>query len=301
MIEPIITILDAATENLPIDTRHGLASIVGGQPGIYAGNGDFVPVVNDLNGSWSYYAITGTMRAERRDIGEPCAGLRVSVPLRLVMLLSRPDCGDLTGLLMQAAGQIREARKVAAQAVGAKRVSFDSTGIQIDAKDLGSVIIPTGKVLVAMDINVNIEAAESCFQACEVTSVLCALISKASNAQVVECLGPERVAQICDSEPIECDPLTWEQRNSEGTLLNGGSVTDPCGETLSVVAPDATVLRDGQAYGTVPSGGTIDVPSNCEPCPVTVRIWYQGDVKATVPNLDPCGDNEIIITCEDLT
>lgn len=271
MIEPIITILDAATENLPIDTRHGLASIVGGQPGIYAGNGDFVPVVNDLNGSWSYYAITGTMRAERRDIGEPCAGLRVSVPLRLVMLLSRPDCGDLPGLLMQAAGQIREARKVAAQAVGAKRVSFDSTGIQIDAKDLGSVIIPTGKVLVAMDINVNIEAAESCFQACEVTSVLCALISKASNAQVVECLGPERVAQICDSPVVPCGPFT--------------------------------VLRDGLPYEVVPDpcGGTIDVPSNCEPCPVTVRIWYQGEVKATVPNLDPCGDNEIIITCEDLT
>lgn len=102
------------------------------------------------------------------------------------------------------------------------------------------------------------------------------------------------VGTVCQGPLIPCDPLTYEVYNTEATLLIDGSQVDPCGvlvqltvqdgsavlkdtagttlsttpipatTTKNITAPDATVLRDGIAYSTVRSGGSIDVPSDCE-------------------------------------
>lgn len=85
--------------------------------------------------------------------------------------------------------------------------------------------------------------------------------------------------------------LTREQR--DGCLLPTYDFGDP----LTQGALTEEQIEALRAYLGVEDSGS----GSGGACPVTVRIWYQGEVKATVPDLDPCVDNEIIITCEELT
>jgi len=57
----------------------------------------------------------------------------------------------------------------------------------------------------------------------------------------------------------ECDPLGFDLHNSEDTILVSGMLPDPCGNTLELDAPDATVqLKDS---GGAPIGSPVDFPS----------------------------------------
>ena len=74
---------------------------------------------------------------------------------------------------------------------------------------------------------IHIDASASCLEQCgEPYDLLCAVIDRASNAKVVDCLGPDRVAEICDV-PETC-PLTWTVRDGDGNVLASGVVADPC-------------------------------------------------------------------------
>ena len=55
-----------------------------------------------------------------------------------------------------------------------------------------------------------------------------------------------------------CGDLTYELLNSAALELESGSVPDPCGETLSLIAPDAAITFDGLAIGDAPSGDTTN-------------------------------------------
>ena len=55
-----------------------------------------------------------------------------------------------------------------------------------------------------------------------------------------------------------CLDANWELYNTEGTLLSTGSI--PSGDTDGIVAPDATVLINGNQFDTVASGDSIDLP-----------------------------------------
>jgi len=73
----------------------------------------------------------------------------------------------------------------------------------------------------------------------------------------------------------ECDPLGFDLHNSEDTILVSGMLPDPCGKTLELDAPDATVqLRDS---GGAPIGSPVDFPSG------TTRdmVAPKGTVKTT--------------------
>lgn len=67
----------------------------------------------------------------------------------------------------------------------------------------------------------------------------------------------------------ECTPLGYDLHNTDGTVLLSGNVTDPCGATLELTAPDATVqLVDGKGSNIgepvlFPSGtsGQMTAPS----------------------------------------
>ena len=66
--------------------------------------------------------------------------------------------------------------------------------------------------------------------------------------------------------PPFCEPATYtlNDTSTPPNQLSTGSI--PSGGSAVIVAPDGTVLRDGQPFGSVPSGGSIDVPSDCPPC-----------------------------------
>ena len=59
-----------------------------------------------------------------------------------------------------------------------------------------------------------------------------------------------------------CDDLSYSLVNSNNDELDGGSVRDPCGEYLTVIAPDANIRTTNTLLNVaqVPSGNTYDLP-----------------------------------------
>jgi hypothetical protein len=82
-------------------------------------------------------------------------------------------------------------------------------------------------------------------------------------------------------------PATYTLEDTDGNTLSTGSI--PSGGSADIVAPDGTVLRDGQPYGSVLSGGTIDVPSAVTPC-ADATVELNGVEMATIAS----GDTENI-------
>jgi hypothetical protein len=285
MIAQLIQVLNVAAETLPVDKRYGWAQIVQGVPSVHIEGTQWKSVVQDTNGTWSYVRINGQTRVEPVDIGEPCGGVRVRLPLRLVALIDRSDCGELPGLLVQTAGSIRQARKQFLAASGAYRINFASILWQIDdfaTQEFQPLPqIPTNRVLVAIDVIMEVDGREDCFEGCgELTDVVCAIIAKASNAKVIECLGPTRVAQICDIPP---------------TTVNG---------TESDI-PTITVLQGGVQVGTLnPATGVHTVPPCPEPCtdPLSVDVdWGEGRRVQIALIEDRCESEDVLLDCDSLT
>jgi len=134
----------------------------------------------------------------------------------------------------------------------------------------------------------------------------------------------------CDGGSGPCDPLGYDLHNSEDTVLLSGVITDPCGGTLELTAPDATydlkdadgntlssgsipsqvnavvtapsatVLRDGSPYGNVLSGGSIDVESDCPtPLDSTVQLKDSADVDIGTPITVPYNSAAFPVTAPD--
>jgi hypothetical protein len=76
-----------------------------------------------------------------------------------------------------------------------------------------------------------------------------------------------------------CQPATYTLVDEDANVLDTGSIISGGAETI--IAPDGTVLRDGLPYGSVLSGGTIDVPSDT--C-ADATIDINGVQVATVPS-----------------
>jgi hypothetical protein len=194
MIAELIQVLNTAAKTLPVDTRHGWAQVIEGRPRVHVGAGQWVDVAQDTNGTWSYVRVNGQARVEPVDIGEPCSGVKVRLPFRLVALLDRSACDELPGLLVQTAASIRQARKQFVAASSAVNVLFPSVLWQVggfESQEFQPVpAIPADKVLVAIDVLMEVDGREDCFQGCGVlTDVVCNIIERASLDKIRECLG----------------------------------------------------------------------------------------------------------------
>ena len=68
--------------------------------------------------------------------------------------------------------------------------------------------------------------------------------------------------ETCPTDGDECDPLTYSLVNSDNLELDGGSVPDPCGENLTLTAPDATIRATDTVLtvAQVPSGSNYNLP-----------------------------------------
>jgi len=284
MIAELISILNTAAETLPVDTRHGWAQLVEGRPRVHVGSGQWVDVANDLNGSWSYVRVNGQARVEPVDIGEPCSGVKVRIPFRLVALVDRSACDELPGLLVQTAGSIRQAKKQFITASRAVRVGFPSISWQVggfESQEFQPVPnIPTDRALVAIDVLMEVDGREDCFDGCgALTDVVCAIIARASNDKVVDCLGPERVAEICEGGG-PCPPTTVNGEESD--------------------TPTITVLQGGNPVGTLnPATGVVTIPECPEGCtePYTIKWDVDGTEITILVDADPCG-GEAVLACD---
>jgi hypothetical protein len=158
----------------------------------------------------------------------------------------------------------------------------------------------------------------------------CEQLQDATHGLTAEQLGPNCLD--CSGDGGDCDPLGYDLHNSEDTVLLSGVITDPCGKTLELTAPDATydlkdadgntlssgsipsqvnavitapsatVLRDGSPYGNVLSGGSIDVESDCPtPLDSTVQLKDSDGVDIGIPLEVPYNSTNLPITAPDAT
>lgn len=249
MIAELLTITDAAYgAALPVTTRHVFAQLLNGVPVVHAGGGQFTPVANDLNGSWSYQRIRGNVEVSQTSIpGSPCQGVRVLVPLRIVALLPRDTCMESAESAMAA---LRNTYASAAVAIGANEVRFDRVSWALAESAVGEFSpapqIPTSKALLIIDLSIAVIATQECITGCDPVDVTCSIIAAASVAKIRECLG-DRLNDVCDGGG-PCPPTT----------VNGAESDTPA----------ITVVQGGEQVGTLnPATGVHTVPE-CDPCPV---------------------------------
>jgi hypothetical protein len=283
MIQNIVQYLNLRLETLGrIADLHGISerrkreSDGANVPYCYVGSGEFKPVNID-NGNVGWWRARGGFNMEPVEvIGRAVRQQRATYPLRFVAVLRRElstsddafmpsrlaedianalnfDNGDLRGIL--------KAINVEARASGGE---FDAatiwpTEFQTSIPDLRYEL-----AMVAVDVTIEVVGRYSCWEGeCATDTDILRLFNFCDPSVVARLTDAQRVCledAIC---PVPED-ANWELFNTEGTLLSTGSI--PSGDTDQIVAPDATVLRDGIAFGTVASGSVIDVPSNIPPC-----------------------------------
>lgn len=83
-------------------------------------------------------------------------------------------------------------------------------------------------------------------------------------ARITVTQGGNEVGSLVDGvwvvpECPPCEDLNYSLINTEALELESGSVTDPCGATLNLVAPDATITFDGLEVLSAPSGATSNL------------------------------------------
>lgn len=97
-----------------------------------------------------------------------------------------------------------------------------------------------------------------------------------------------------DVPSAPCDPLGYDLHNSEDTVILSGTLSDPCGATLELVAPDATVqLEDEKGR---PIGERVAFPSGTSGALTAPSVHVQLQDSA----LDPIGAELVIHSGEPL-
>lgn len=241
MIERLIDLFDA-TVAAPVATKHGLAILGTDGPLRRTQTGQYTPIAVDNDAPWSYWRI-GDIKSSPYDIYACSMGALQQVPLRLVMLLPN-DCGQ-RDILLAAGRAVTATTGAAKELLGAARVRVVGQRIAVDGVGQAEKIsdIPLQWSLIAIDMDLEVTGTADCLVGCgDGPSVLCSVITTATNAEVVECLG-DRVNEICDSTPCE--------------VTVNGTPSD---------TPTITVTQDGVPAGTLnPATGNVDVPP-CPPC-----------------------------------
>ena len=302
MIEQLIDLFDAAV-TAPVATKHGLAILGPDGPMRRTQAGQYTPIAVDNEAPWSYWRI-GDIKSSPYDIYACSMGALQQVPLRLVLLLPN-DCGQ-RDILLAAGRSVTAATGAAKELLGAARVRVVGQRIAVDGVAQTEKIsnVPLQWSLIAIDMDLEVIGTADCLVGCgDGPSVLCSVITTATNADVVECLG-DRIIEICESGPSA--PVTVA--NSDGSY----AVQVDCGEGL--ILPDVTHTdSDGTPVvlpGMVPmvctpggspaittvNGVTSDVPD------ITV---VQGGVEVgtldpvtgihTVPVCPPAGDGSAVL------
>jgi hypothetical protein len=198
MINELIQVFDVAMD-APVATRYGIAM---GRPAVVQVNGaEHTIVVNDKNGPMSYWRVD-TVRSNTKNTYTPRGGVQYTVPLRVVLVLKK-DCA-VHELLTTMGSRLRGAVRAAKQALDVMLVETPSiTEVTNVGKQEGVDRVPLQHIIVALDITVLITSSVHCLPTCgEAPDILCALLAKASDQQIADCLGG-RLQVLCATIPVQ--------------------------------------------------------------------------------------------------
>jgi hypothetical protein len=268
MIEQLIDLFDAAV-TAPVATKHGLAILGPDGPMKRTQAGQYTPIAVDNEAPWSYWRI-GDIKSTPYDIYACSMGALQQVPLRLVLLLPN-DCGQ-RDILLAAGRSVTATTGAAKELLGAARVRVVGQRIAVDGVGQAEKTsdIPLQWSLIAIDMDLEVIGTADCLVGCgEGPSVLCSVITTATNAEVVECLG-DRINEICESGPS--DPVTVA--NSDGSY----AVEVDCGEGL--ILPDVTNTDSDGTPVTLPA----QTPFVATPCGPSGDGYVQLYDDAATPN-----------------
>ena len=304
-IHDIIAVLDlAASERLPVGTRHGLCelkSMDGGTvPGFYRG-GSWELVAKDT--PVSYWRLRGKYTEERNEDTVACGlVLDTTIPLRLVAIVDRTVCENVQDFARAAATGMRGTSGQLVTTLGAMRVVVSTVGIEVDSSAVyrqeyggaGFGDVNPNMAMVAIDLSVLVTGKETCLDVCgDPVDVVCKVIQSASNAKVEECLGATRLNEICDTDCDLCTLLN-DADPSEGVACmeqNGQVPTYLC-EIID--SPDATADLIVECIGNAGKTDAVEALI-CAPCLMTVRIYVNGVLNQTISDVNPCEDNTVNI------
>lgn len=299
MIRTATSILNDLVTAMPVGVRHALVEVVDGVPSVHAGHGQFVPVINDAAGGVSYWRADGAAPVTDISGSAGCANaVRVSMPVALIGFVRRDQCDDMEAVLQAAVIQLRGALKPLRNSItGVFGASIGSVSIGVDVvrtSEIKDFLVPASLAVLSMRFVLSIDGADDCLAgACTPGDPVCTLIQGLRWNRIEMCLTQQQtddaINSLCGGGGPR-DPFTITINGPSNVFAD---VDDPCGESLNITVSNtdgdlvgsevdgswqignAMVLRDGVPYGSVEAEGSIDVPSDCSPCPPTkLRLQF---------------------------
>ena len=263
MIRGITSILNEAVTALPVGVRVPFAEVIDGVPSRHAGGGQFVPVINDAAGGVSYWRANGTQQVTQLDATAACGdAVRVSVPVALVGFVRREQCDAPDALLNAAAHQIRASLRAVRDSIqGAFAVNVTGLSMGVDiarTNEVRDFVVPSSLVVLTMSFVIHVDASSICLDQCgEPYDLTCKVIERASNAKVEECLGPDRIAEICGGGGPCADVTirTTDGSTTVGTAAAGTNYDVP--QSVIKYTDAANAAQVTAAADTEYSGSTL--------------------------------------------
>lgn len=235
MISTIIEALDlAASENVTVAARNGLAELVNGVgPATYNGT-DWTPIANDNAGTFSYWRLNGQVREQADESTTTCGNVfTATYPLRYVAMVDREACGGIEAA-RAAATAIRATEKALRAALGANLVEFRSVSVNVDSSAVArSEQLPElepNKSLLSIDVQLAVTGRASCFGPCEdAGTFLCRVIEAQTWARIKACMTEAQIEaatdDLCDgSGGCTVDVVV----NVDGVEVETLTDLDPC-------------------------------------------------------------------------
>ena len=301
-VQSIISLLDiAASDSLPAAKAYGLCELRKGSQG-------FVPVVSDGDGGtvvatdapFRYWRLRGRITEKRNDETAICGDVfETTIPLRLVVMAERSACENAWDHARAAATSMRLASTQVRAALNAMRVDIDGTSIETDSSAVyRSEFGGTGfgdtypsLVMVSVDLTVTVLGRAGCLGPCDPVDVTCRVIAAASNAKVSECLGSERINEICEGGgpcPSLCDQLSDPLVDVPAAVdcIPNGNIP----EWTQVMLDQDEATPEVIVVGIEGAGKADAVKAIlCDPCPECdpLEVLVNGEAYAEVD--DPCG------------
>ena len=279
MIRTATSVLNELVTAMRVGKRHGLVEVLDGVPSAHAGNGQFVPVINDSAGGVSYWRSDGAASIADISAATGCANaVRVSMPMALIGFVRRDQCDDMEAVLQAAVIQLRAGlRPLRNSIAGVFSTGIGSVSMGVDVvrtSEITDFVVPTSLAVLSMRFTLTVDGSDDCLaDACTPGDPICALIQGLRWSRIEGCLTPtqreQAIESLCDGGG-PCDPIDIQ--------LNGVSVVAPeCGDTIDIPVLNTLGTPVGSWNGTrwlAPSGqaqlrdtdnnpiATAPVPSN---------------------------------------